>query len=325
MDAGADVLEIDVRATCDNVLVLMHDATVDRTTDGGGCVEDYRFDNSSVGTVRGGSCKDSARRISDLDAGYGWPYCCKPHALREEAKCRLPRRSFERDVDDCCTTHPFRAMQPKVLVPTLKEVLDKFAGWTNTRMIIEIKGGAETARSFCNLVAPYGDAVMDRLLVASFHQTALKTVRSDPRCCRMAVSASPCELVGLSGEITTDKRLKLLQGLLKLSGAVLAETARCGSPAKEAVRYLTGREAPPSGWRINAIQVPAKLITEDRGFVSKVREKYKQPDLKVHAWTVNDPAEMWEMMDAGVDGIITDYPSHLFERRKQWRATRTRC
>src|SRR5262245_55687391 len=31
---GADVLEIDVHATSDGVLVLMHDETVDRTTDG---------------------------------------------------------------------------------------------------------------------------------------------------------------------------------------------------------------------------------------------------------------------------------------------------
>ena len=33
IDAGADLVEIDVRATTDGVLVLMHDATVSRTTD----------------------------------------------------------------------------------------------------------------------------------------------------------------------------------------------------------------------------------------------------------------------------------------------------
>src|SRR5690242_20566049 len=35
---GADVLELDVRATADGRLVVVHDATVDRTTDGRGAV-----------------------------------------------------------------------------------------------------------------------------------------------------------------------------------------------------------------------------------------------------------------------------------------------
>jgi glycerophosphoryl diester phosphodiesterase len=38
LDAGAHVAEIDVRLTRDDKLVLMHDATVDRTTDGSGAV-----------------------------------------------------------------------------------------------------------------------------------------------------------------------------------------------------------------------------------------------------------------------------------------------
>src|SRR5262245_19868366 len=35
---GADVLETDVHATSDGVIVCMHDATVDRTTDGMGAI-----------------------------------------------------------------------------------------------------------------------------------------------------------------------------------------------------------------------------------------------------------------------------------------------
>ena len=37
---GLDVIELDVRPTADDVLVLMHDSTVDRTTDGTGSVSD---------------------------------------------------------------------------------------------------------------------------------------------------------------------------------------------------------------------------------------------------------------------------------------------
>jgi glycerophosphoryl diester phosphodiesterase len=40
---GADILEMDVRRTADGVLVLLHDATVDRTTDGVGPVDALAF------------------------------------------------------------------------------------------------------------------------------------------------------------------------------------------------------------------------------------------------------------------------------------------
>jgi glycerophosphoryl diester phosphodiesterase len=43
--------------------------------------------------------------------------------------------------------------------------------------------------------------------------------------------------------------------------------------------------------------------------------------LQVHVWTVNDPEEMAELLDMGVDGIITDRPDLLKEllvERGQW-------
>jgi glycerophosphoryl diester phosphodiesterase len=40
MEIGADYLELDVRATSDGVAVVLHDASVDRTTDGSGQVSD---------------------------------------------------------------------------------------------------------------------------------------------------------------------------------------------------------------------------------------------------------------------------------------------
>jgi len=43
IDAGADYFELDVRTTSDGQLVLMHDGTVDRTTNGTGKVRDLTF------------------------------------------------------------------------------------------------------------------------------------------------------------------------------------------------------------------------------------------------------------------------------------------
>jgi glycerophosphoryl diester phosphodiesterase len=53
--AGADVLEMDVRTTADGHLVVLHDATVDRTTDGRGAVKEMTL-----------------AQIKALDAGYRW-------------------------------------------------------------------------------------------------------------------------------------------------------------------------------------------------------------------------------------------------------------
>ena len=51
---GVDQLETDVRITKDNQLVLIHDATVDRTTNGSGCVCDFTL-----------------AELKELDAGNG--------------------------------------------------------------------------------------------------------------------------------------------------------------------------------------------------------------------------------------------------------------
>lgn len=50
---GVDVIEIDVRSTADGTLVVIHDSTVERTTDGGGTVADMTLD-----------------QLKQLDAGY---------------------------------------------------------------------------------------------------------------------------------------------------------------------------------------------------------------------------------------------------------------
>lgn len=45
---GVSIVELDVRKTKDNVLILMHDETVDRTTDGKGAVEDLTWAEISI-------------------------------------------------------------------------------------------------------------------------------------------------------------------------------------------------------------------------------------------------------------------------------------
>jgi len=57
VELGVDALEMDVHQTKDGVLVVMHDDTVDRTTNGTGRITDLILDE-----------------IKALDAGYNWPF-----------------------------------------------------------------------------------------------------------------------------------------------------------------------------------------------------------------------------------------------------------
>jgi glycerophosphoryl diester phosphodiesterase len=55
LELGVDVLEVDIRTTKDGQLILLHDRTVDRTTNGTGPVNNYTL-----------------AKLKTLDAGYRW-------------------------------------------------------------------------------------------------------------------------------------------------------------------------------------------------------------------------------------------------------------
>jgi len=68
----------------------------------------------------------------------------------------------------------------------------------------------------------------------------------------------------------------------------------------------TGRNA------AHAAQVPVRqgpFTILDRRFI----ESAQRAGLHVHAWTIDDPAEMHRLLDLGVDGIMTDRPSVLLD------------
>ncbi len=61
-----------------------------------------------------------------------------------------------------------------------------------------------------------------------------------------------------------------------------------------------------------AVQVP-----EQRGAIYVLTPRFVKAaqgrNMDVHVWTVNELEDMQRMLDAGVDGIITDYPDRLLE------------
>lgn len=63
---------------------------------------------------------------------------------------------------------------------------------------------------------------------------------------------------------------------------------------------------------MQALQVP-EYVGVTKGFVEAARER----NLRVHVWTVNETADMQRLLEAGVDGIMTDYPDRLLTILRQ--------
>jgi glycerophosphoryl diester phosphodiesterase len=124
----------------------------------------------------------------------------------------------------------------------------------------------------------------DRICVGSFSQRRLDAFRRASRG-RVATSASPVEVA-------------LFLAL----------------PSGGAARWATRR-------RVAALQVPhrrGRLPVVTRSVVRRAHAA----GAHVHVWTVDEPAEMEELLDLGVDGLITDRTDVLKDvltRRGQWR------
>jgi glycerophosphoryl diester phosphodiesterase len=111
--------------------------------------------------------------------------------------------------------------------------------------------------------------------------------------------------------------------LLRLRELLGPKQCTAASPKEVAMVMAAARlrsSPPTSPVDYHCVQVPVKqngiaLIT--KGFVRTVHER----DCQVHAWTINEPEEMHQLLDLGVDGIITDHPSRLravLLERDQW-------
>ena len=222
---GADVIEMDVRATAEGQLVVIHDATVERTTDGRGAVSAFTL-----------------AEIKRLDAGH-------------------------RFTPDGGRSFPWRGRG--LTVPTLAEVLAQFP---RARLVIEPKPEAPgVAASLCAALREGGAA--GRVIVGSFRDSSLDEFRR--ACPEVATAASTSE--GLR--------------FLAMQKAGVADALSPGVQALQVPVYFGG----------------VRVLTRD--FVEAARRR----NLKVHAWTINDPEEMRRLVEAGVDGIMTDYPDRLLE------------
>ena len=249
---GADVLEIDVHATSDRELVVIHDATVDRTTNGTGSVDEMTLEE-----------------IQKLDAAHWFvPDCGTCHGEAAEAYTLRGYATGERQLPKKWRKKGFT--QHDFTVPSLREVLEMFP---NEYINIEIKATAPDTtpyeKELADLLAEFGRT--DDTIVVSFLDHAVE-----------AFKAHAPEVHTATG------------------------TAQAG------LFWATTQEALPGAPnpRYQALQVPMEfngLTVMSEDFVANAHAN----GLAVHVWTINDRATMEQLIDWGVDGIMTDRPTLL--------------
>ncbi|MGH2807109.1 MAG: glycerophosphodiester phosphodiesterase [Actinomycetota bacterium] len=156
-EKGADVLELDVHATADRELVVIHDATVNRTTDGSGRIDEMTLE-----------------QVKARDAAYWFvPDCGTCHDAPDEAYAYRGFATSERPIPD-----ELAAFEPNdFTIPTLREVLEIFP---KDFINIEIKATApETTpyeRELADLLAEFGRTT--DTIVVSFLDHAVEAFKT---------------------------------------------------------------------------------------------------------------------------------------------------
>jgi len=142
LELGATGIELDVHATADRHLVVCHDRTVDRTTDGSGAIADLTL-----------------QQLRALHNAYWW-------VPGTDAAGGLP--------DDA---YPFRsrpAGDPDIRIATLDEVLDLLEDYPHVALNLDIKQTAPAVEPYEELLAKtlLRRGHTDRIIVASFLDAA---------------------------------------------------------------------------------------------------------------------------------------------------------
>ena len=84
-----------------------------------------------------------------------------------------------------------------------------------------------------------------------------------------------------------------------------------GASAGEVARFIQAAargEAPEPG--ISALQIPTEFAGRPLVTPELVTHAHRH-GVQVHVWTINEPDEMRQLLDLGVDGIVSDFPARV--------------
>lgn len=249
---GADVIELDVHATKDQQIVVLHDSTVNRTTAGTGRVDALTLSE-----------------IQALDAAYWFI----PNIGTINCHCGHADPEYTwRGVASGTVSPPAGYSSSDFKIPTLREVFREFPG---VLINIEIKNSAPDTIPYEKLLADLLREFdrQDDVIVVSFLDNAIEAFKA---------FAPDVHTATATGET-----------------AAFWASAQGPAPGLPNPRYV-------------ALQVPVTFqgvtVIDGAGrFIAKANAS----GFAVHAWTINQRAEMESLLDMGVQGIMTDRPSLL--------------
>lgn len=237
LDAGAEAMELDVQLCADGIPILMHDETVDRTTN-----------------IKGAVRSLSLAELQAADAGNGEP------------------------------------------VPTLDAVFGLVAG--RLMIMCELKRTKDQPEQDQRLV----DAVLavaekhhasDWCAIHSFNPEMVERARkSDPRISGTIICVPARDDAQSGGEQTVSPDFPLDAGRLARSLGIPDYT-------------IEGLIAALLACNGQALSVEHHHI--DRALVVKAKRR----QVTIWAWTADAPEDWARLIDAGVDGIITNVPHQL--------------
>ncbi len=230
---GCRYLETDVHVTRDGQVVVLHDARLERTTDGEGWVAEHTLSE-----------------LRRLDAGFRFS----------------PRASA--GATHAASAYPWRGRG--LFIPRFEELLELSDA---ARFNVELKSrDPRLVRAFWRIVETHH--LHDRVLVAAAVDPIVRAFRQLSRG-RVATSAS----------------------------------------RREVTAFWASCRARVSSWipvQYDALQVPrrsGRLTIVDPAFIAAAHAR----GLHVHVRTIDEPDAMSELLDLGVDGIMTDRPDRLRE------------
>jgi glycerophosphoryl diester phosphodiesterase len=113
----------------------------------------------------------------------------------------------------------------------------------------------------------------------------------------------------LIGSFGTSRRRATIQGLPGVATSISMVPALFAVVAAKLglvglVRWIVRR--------VDAVQLPARKF----GFsitTPRTIRRFQAAGVEVHAWTINDPTQMQSLLDAGIDGLVSDRPDLALE------------
>ena len=266
LKAGSNMLEADVYQTADGEIVVIHDASVDRTTDGTGSVS-----SKTLAELKALDAAFCHRQIGEDQYGQRFTASCADggdYPFRGIATGAVPP--------------PPGYSADDFKIPTLREMLARFP---DTLINLELKPDPQGAGTYegnlASILAEFGRS--EDVIVASFLDTAAAAFKAQAPLVSTAVPTAQ----------------------------VAASIAAGAGPSPG---ITVGHEAFEVPVNFNGVPVINQEFVDDA----------HAQGLAVYAWTIDDCDEMVDLLDLGVEGIMTDRPS-LLTRVINDRATKPRA